>query len=429
MRTKKLFKYDRYLKECASTILNILSTQVKGQADLILDQTVFFPTGGGQSCDTGIIANLTVIDVFEENGIVHHIVEYESEESLPAKNSTVDCAINWGVRFLNMQRHCGEHILSGIFDREFGGVNRGFHMGNDYMTIDISLEKNPEITEITPLMLDRAEFLANEVIWENLPVIVRHFETKAEAENLPLRKPLTIENDISIVCVGNIENPSDCVACCGTHPLSAGSVGVIKIYKMEPNKGMFRIYFDAGKKALQNYAFKHEIVADLCKRFSAKEDTLIEKLDIYDEKNNAVKDELFHAKKSIEELLFSKFFDSLGAFQGKDKDKDMLLFENRISTLTRSDFEAVNKHLMQLSANSESKQYFFVVYCLDTPDLFLLSSGHTDCSSFKSELTAIGSKGGGGKYFAGFKFESREALAKAIDYLKKERTYYEISNC
>ena len=425
MRTKKLFADDRYLTNCNAIVLSVNITEKKGQADLILDQTVFFPTGGGQSCDTGTINNLFVIDVFEENGTIHHIIEYNDNDNLPAQNDSVFCEIYWGRRFLNMQRHCGEHILSGIFDREFGGVNRGFHMGNDYMTIDISLEKNPEITEITPLMLDRAEFLANEVIWENLPVIVRHFQAKAEAENLPLRKPLTIENDISIVCVGNIENPSDCVACCGTHPLSAGSVGVIKIYKMEPNKGMFRIYFDAGKKALQNYAFKHEIVADLCKRFSAKEDTLIEKLDIYDEKNNAVKDELFHAKKSIEELLFSKFFDSLGAFQGKD----MLLFENRISTLTRSDFEAVNKHLMQLSANRESKQYFFVVYCLDTPDLFLLSSGHTDCSSFKSELTSIGSKGGGGKYFAGFKFESREALAKAIDYLKKERTYYEIPNC
>lgn len=425
MRTKKLFADDRYLTNCNAVVLSVNITEKKGQADLILDRTVFFPTGGGQSCDTGTINNLFVIDVFEENRAIHHIVEYNDNDNLPAQNDSVFCEIYWERRFLNMQRHCGEHILSGIFDREFGGVNRGFHMGNDYMTIDISLEKNPEITEITPLMLDRAEFLANEVIWENLPVIVRHFETKAEAENLPLRKPLTIENDISIVCVGNIENPSDCVACCGTHPLSAGSVGLIKIYKMEPNKGMFRIYFDAGRKALQNYAFKHEIVADLCKRFSAKEDTLIEKLDIYDEKNNAVKDELFHAKKSIEKLLFSKFFDSLGAFQGKD----MLLFENRISTLTRSDFEAVNKHLMQLSANGESKQYFFVIYCFDTPDLFLLSSGHTDCSSFKSELTAIGSKGGGGKNFAGFKFESCEALAKAIDYLKKERTYYEIPNC
>ena len=88
MRTKKLFKYDRYLKECASTILNILSTQVKGQADLILDQTVFFPTGGGQSCDTGIIANLTVIDVFEENGTSRYIPAKElSAETAAAIDS------------------------------------------------------------------------------------------------------------------------------------------------------------------------------------------------------------------------------------------------------------------------------------------------------------------------------------------------------
>ena len=119
------------------------------------------------------------------------------------------------------------------------------------MTIDISLEDNPDFKSLTWDMVKKVEMYANEVIWSNAPVITRRYETYEEAKDLPLRKALAIEKDISIVCVGSIDNPSDCVACCGTHPATAGQVGVIKILKLENYKGMFRIYCEAGRRALE----------------------------------------------------------------------------------------------------------------------------------------------------------------------------------
>ena len=226
MNTKRLFKDDVYLKNAQACITSL--SEVDGKALVTLEQTIFFPTGGGQSCDQGTINGLRVLDVYQDAQNIYHLVDTTADGLKTGQQVVLN--LDWEHRFDNMQRHCGEHILSGIFHREFGGVNRGFHMGDKYMTIDISLEDDPAFTKITWDMAMLAELEANKVIWQNLPVITRHFEDRSEAESLPLRKALNIDDDITIVCVGSIENPSDCVACCGTHPSSAGQVGMIKIY-------------------------------------------------------------------------------------------------------------------------------------------------------------------------------------------------------
>ena len=137
-----------------------------------------------------------------------------------------------------------------MFYKLCGAVNRGFHMGDDYMTVDMRLEDNPAYETITWETALKAEEMTNNVIWSDLPIIVRHFDKREDAENLPLRKKLSIDEDITIVCVGDENNPSDCVACCGTHPARSSQVGLLKIYKVEKNKDMFRIYFEAGKRAM-----------------------------------------------------------------------------------------------------------------------------------------------------------------------------------
>lgn len=174
MKTDRLFKDNVYLKETRASVTSV--SQRNGKTLITLDKTIFFPTGGGQSCDLGQIGKFQVEDVYEYEDEIYHQVDCDPCSLQPGLS--VDLKIDWQRRFDNMQRHCGEHILSGIFYREFGGVNRGFHMGDQYMTIDISLEEDPKFTKITWEMAKLAELEANRVIWNDLPVISRHFETK-----------------------------------------------------------------------------------------------------------------------------------------------------------------------------------------------------------------------------------------------------------
>ena len=146
MKTIKLFQSDVYKRSTEAIVSNIDRNVAHNSISIVLDQTIFFPTGGGQSCDLGTINGIKVVDVFEKDDILYHILE--GCDSTIQVGDKVSLEIDWKRRFDNMQRHCGEHILSGIFFKLFGGVNRGFHMGEDYMTIDISLEADERYTEI-----------------------------------------------------------------------------------------------------------------------------------------------------------------------------------------------------------------------------------------------------------------------------------------
>lgn len=410
MNTKKLFAIDRYLKTCYAKVTSI-TLQQDDTADIILDQTIFFPTGGGQSCDKGTINDLSVTDVYENESVIHHKIKINNPDSLPSAGDTVSCELNWAHRFLNMQRHCGEHILSGIIDREFGGVNRGFHMGSDYMTIDISLEKTPEYNSFTPDMLSHAELLANKVIWDNAPITVRFFKTKEEANNVPVRKPLVIEKDISIVCVGSIDNPSDCVACCGTHPNTAGSVGLIKIYKVEPCKGMFRIYFDAGKNALEVFSKQYTLISDICKHFSASDETLIEKIKIQEGKEKKLKDELFAMKNQIEESIFLRIEKIYKENYQSGKTTFISIAENHID---KNILGNLGKRILDLP-NA------MIALCqIDTQALSLMCASELDCSYLLQDAKKFNAKGGGSKSFLTIKFENIKELDAFIDALAQK---------
>lgn len=403
--TKKLYQQDVYLKECSALVLS-------AEEDLVvLDQTVFFPTGGGQSCDTGTIGGRQVREVFEQGDLVYHRM---AEEAAFTPGQEVSCRIDWERRFDNMQRHCGEHILSGICYRLFGGVNRGFHMGQDYMTVDISLEEDPSVTEITWEMAKQAELCTNEVIWSNAPVTVRRFETRQEAEQLPLRKALAIDEEISIVCVGDIENAADCVACCGTHPSTAGQVGLVKLYKLEHYKGMFRIYFEAGKRALLDYDRKHDLVTSLGNRFSAGPDDLMDKIKAREEKTKAVKNELHVLRQSVLQARTEEIRQELLSMQGyTSPDKyPVLIYE--YDDMKTDDLLNIGRPLIK---DIEK----LVIICSSRDNTALLfSDGTLDCGRLVKENASIYSgKGGGSATSARAIFPKRDGLDLFIDLIQK----------
>lgn len=398
MKTIKLFQSDVYKRSTEAIVSNIDRNVAHNSISIVLDQTVFFPTGGGQSCDLGTINGIKVVDVFEKDDILYHILE--RCDSTIQVGDKVSLEIDWKRRFDNMQRHCGEHILSGIFFKLFGGVNRGFHMGEDYMTIDISLEADERYTEINWDMAMQAELETNKVIWENTPVSVYRFDTKAEAEKMPLRKALNLEKDISIVTIGDISNPADSVACCGTHPSTASQVGMVKIYKIEPNKGMFRIFFEAGQRALAHYDMRFDIMTKLENDLSASYTNLISKYEIQKEKAKQVKDRLYHLSK---ELI-------------KREIADLRECSDRVrhySFLDSNDIIEIGNALSPEINNT---------LCLidDLTNTVFLFSNSIDCGKLvKENAPKLDGKGGGGRNFARAVFSSAEKAVKFIDNINE----------
>ncbi|MCI8348444.1 MAG: hypothetical protein HFE74_03280 [Firmicutes bacterium] len=404
MKTVRLFKQDVYMKTAKAQITSVSSKA--GKTLITLDQTIFFPTGGGQSCDKGTIENINVLDVYEKDDEIYH--QIEGTENVLKLGQTVFLQLDWNHRFDNMQRHCGEHILTGIFHEKFGGVNRGFHMGDQYMTIDISLEGNSEFDKITWDMAKQAELAANNVIWQNLPVITRLFDNKRDAENLPLRKPLAIDEDITIVCVGSIENPSDCVACCGTHPSTAGQVGLIKVYKVESNKGMFRIYFEAGKRALEKYQMQFDILTTLENQLSSGTEDLMDKYKAQQEKNKKARTQLHLLKK---EVIKREVVDIKSLMTSSHQ-----LITRAYNLLSGDDISAIAREL------SDSIPKILFLIHKPTLTVFLCSSSKSqiDCGKLvKDNASIYGGKGGGNKTLARAIFNKEEYIDVFIDLIEK----------
>lgn len=441
MNTTKLYQIDVYTKEWDAKVTSV--EQKDSGIFVTLDQTAFFPEGGGQSCDLGLIDAFSVIDVQEQKQAdgttVIHTIAAASGDDLPVPGQQVHCQLNWEHRFDNMQRHCGEHILSGIFYRLYGGVNRGFHMGHDCMTIDISLEEMPEITELTWEMAQQAEREANQVIWSDAPVTVLRFDTRGEAEKMPLRKALAFDEDISIVSVGSIENAADCVACCGTHPSSAGQVGLIKLFKIEKYKGMFRVYFEAGQRALQDYEEKHNILTALAARYSSSIEEFPDKLCVQEEKLSAVKNELFHLKRALIEIECERLDARIAAKAARpdcgqtadSPDSPLIIYE--LQHFAMDDVFQMAKHYLndQKGKKKNSGQQktdavrstggnLLLLYSVPDTSCVLVSDGSIPCGSLVKEYASFyQGKGGGSNTSARAMFDSRENAMLFADLLSK----------
>ncbi len=428
IKTERLYQTDRYLKSCACTVVSVLPDQAEksdyatneGSATflLMLDKTVFFPEGGGQPCDTGYITGsfgeLEVLWVFEKDGDIYHRVrplEVNIASGDPAvlstlKGETVNCLLNWERRFSHMQRHCGEHILSAVFDDLYGGVNRGFHMGSDYMTIDISLEKDPEFSQMTDDMMQKAEWASNQMVWDNLPVSVRHFISRDEAAAQPMRKPLTIDEDIVLVCVGDESKASGCVACCGTHPHRTGEVGLIKIYRWESYKGMTRITFDAGPNALENCRNDAALIKLLSAQYSSDPKMLADNIKKREQKNNEIRQELYEFKQAF---LGDRAAEFSQALSGTDR-----VIIKEYEFLKTDDLLALAKILPDISGR------LVALVSLRENTLILLSGGAPDCNKIIKDNAAVWKgKGGGRANSARAMFPAKDDMDCFIDFLRK----------
>ena len=438
MQTIRLFKEDVYKKEASAKVTSVAERD--GKTIVTLDRTLFFPTGGGQTCDLGTIAGIPVVDVYEYEDEIYHQLEdgdgTAATRPALAAGDEVNLELDWTHRFDNMQRHCGEHILTGIFYREWGGTNRGFHMGDDYMTIDIALEEEARVDSLTWEMCLEAERLTNEVITANLPMITRHFDTFEEAAKEPMRKKLTVEHDITLVGIGKPEYDWGCVACCGTHPSTTGQVGLVKIFKLEHNKGMYRIYFEAGRRAFEKYQQQFEVLNTLCGKLSAGADDVLDKFLSLQEKNKEVRNQLHFLKKDVlakeAESILAELsasagasaadggaacsgFPAAGGARADFASTGPALPVRKYSLLTLDDLVSLSREI----GPSVRKIYFLVHEPSHT--VLLVSDGKkADCGKLVKENASIyNGKGGGNQTMARAIFTKDEYVDTFIDLIEK----------
>jgi alanyl-tRNA synthetase len=259
MLSERLYYLDPYCKTF-KTRVSQESLDSEGNFYTVLENTAFYPTGGGQPYDTGTLNGVQVLNVEEIDGEIRHILA----ESL-GTTTEVTGIIDWARRFDHMQQHAGQHILSAAFTRLYGFPTISFHLGKEVLTIDLDAE------DVYPEQLQAVEKLANDIVLENR-VIETLWVTEDELEQYSLRKQLAVTGEIRLVNIPDF----DYNGCGGTHPSSTGQVIGIKILATEKQRGKVRVHFVCGGRILQQLDQKNYILSKTSKLLSAPEEGVID---------------------------------------------------------------------------------------------------------------------------------------------------------
>jgi alanyl-tRNA synthetase len=224
------------------------------RAGVVLDRTAFYPTGGGQPHDMGTLAGARVVDCIDREGDgVLHVVE----GAAPAVGACVSGRVDWARRLEHIQQHTGQHLLSQALVKLFDAPTRSFRMMERVCEIDV------ELKEPTDEKIERAVDLANRIVWEDRVVKVLDV-TPEDAARLPLRKDSAREGSLRVIEIEDF----DLSPCGGTHARRTGEVGVIVVRSWERAKGLTRIEFAAGLRAVADYRLANRAAGSVAATFS-----------------------------------------------------------------------------------------------------------------------------------------------------------------
>ncbi|HET9513115.1 MAG TPA: DHHA1 domain-containing protein [Gemmatimonadales bacterium] len=253
--TERLYFNDPYLTGFSARVTAERDQQ--GRPAVALDRSAFYPEGGGQPADRGMLNEVPVLDVqADDAGTVWHLL------SGPLGDEMVQGQVDWPRRFDHMQQHHGQHLLSAAFEELFRLHTVSFHLGPESATID--LDGDPSEDQMLA-----AESRTNEVIWEDRPVTAR-LVSREELASLPLRKPPAVEGPIRVVSVPEFDHS----ACGGTHPRSTGAVGLLHLRRKERRGNETRIEFVCGGRALRDLRIRGGLLTRLGTMFTAGMDDL-----------------------------------------------------------------------------------------------------------------------------------------------------------
>lgn len=336
MFTKRLYDENSYIREFDARVLSC--EEGKNGYEVVLDESAFFPEGGGQPADQGFLDDALVTDVRDEKDYVLHICSQSLEPG-----GLVHGRIDWERRFLHMQQHSGEHIFSGIVHRLHGYDNIGFHMGKDFVTVDFSgLLTEEEIAE--------AERQANTVVLANERILAE-YPCARELETLEYRSKKEIDGAVRIVTVPG----ADVCACCGTHVKRTGEIGPIKVTSSEHYKTGIRLTLEIGWRALEDYEEKHRNVKAISALLSVKPEETAAAV----QKQQELMQELRLQNNGLKQRLFEMMVKEIP--EGQEK---TLIFEdglNAVEIRKLADMLSERTGLAAVFSGSDGEGYKYVV--------------------------------------------------------------------
>lgn len=377
--TKKIYDYDANIFEFKAIVEKCIKNE-KGFFEIVLDKTAFFCGGGGQQRDEGEINGNTVLDIYEKNGEIYHTVSAEFKE-----NEEVTGKIDKEKRLKNMQLHSGEHLVSGIIHSAYGYENVGFHLGKDFVTMDVD-------GILTREDLKKIEFSANKAIWENVPFKV-FYPKSEELEKMEYRSKLDLTENVRIV---EIVGYDEC-ACCAPHVSFSGQIGLIKLFDVTHiNKGS-RIRMLSGSLALEDYFQKCESTDSISTFLSVKHEDIFKNVlkinKTLEEKNY----EIVGLKRQILNLKYENVKNEKNVFAFEENcDFNELLY--LVNLLKKS-----NGGIMGVFCGNDEKGYNYI-----------LESDEINLDSLKESLFVVLNAKGGGKnnHLQGFMKAKREEIKK-----------------
>lgn len=389
--THKTYYDDLYLRELDAEVIS--QTERDGKYNLILDQTIFYPSGGGQPCDLGFIDGVEVLDVHEKGDEVVHVL------SAPVENKRVHCVLNWDRRFELMQQHLGEHLFAGCIYSLHNIHTARMRIEGDNVSIDTDIPADmAKILE--------AEALANEAIYKNIPVEIIYpdmEEVKANARKLP---PENAETPIRIVKVEGF----DYVPCCGLHVKSTGEVGLVKVTSVENHKGGSRIYMRCGRAAYRWLASVHE-------ELRKAESELVCGYDGINEKILSLKSQI-HALKVENEHTIERFLKPIA-------ESLLASGEKVIVNVMKNSSQDEVKHLFRLI--TENNNEAIVLLACETSEGAFIIFGTNKANkkvdvrpAFKKAINILDGRGGGNSFCAQGWGKNSDKLIEALELAKSE---------
>ncbi|MEK4630261.1 DHHA1 domain-containing protein [Solibacillus sp. FSL R7-0682] len=386
---KKLLYYvDAMQKEFTANVVK--TGKEADRSYIVLDNTAFYPTGGGQPHDTGWINTIEIIDVEKVEDEIRHY----SHEDVENISGEITGKLNWTRRFDHMQQHAGQHILTAAFVELLNIPTVSFHLGTDLVTIDL------DVADVTEEQLQAVENRANDIILENRTIETK-WVTKDELAQFNLRKDVKVEEDIRLVIIPDF----DYNGCGGTHPTSTGQVGLLKILATEKIKQQIRIHFICGNRVRKQLAMRKQVLTDVARQLSVPEENAAEALRKFAQTAKAT-------EKSLAELQ-----DELLIFEAKELAKQSI----PIAYFTNRSIQQLQK-LARFITQENPAAIALLVADNGEKLQFVAARGSEQTQSMKAISTAvlplINGKGGGNDALVqggGEKVVSAEQLLRSME--------------